>query len=104
MPGEAATRRAASAAVAADANARRHPESQRPQEARLVNAQHRPLTRADVMTAAEVAELIGAPTSTIYHWARTGTLPSTKLGRRRVFIRSLVEDVLLGTAGRESGR
>lgn len=65
---------------------------------------HRPLTAADVLTAREVAELLHMPTSTVEHLARQGTLPSRKLGRRRLFVRRQVEAVLLGEAvGVEEG-
>jgi excisionase family DNA binding protein len=57
---------------------------------------HRPLTAADVLTACEVAELLRMPTSTVEHLARQGTLPSRKIGRRRLFVREQVEAVLLG--------
>jgi excisionase family DNA binding protein len=55
----------------------------------------RRLTAGDVMTAAEVAELLAVPVSTVHHWAREGVLPSRKLGRRRVFIRQKIEAALL---------
>jgi excisionase family DNA binding protein len=54
------------------------------------------LTAADVMTAAQVAELLQVPKSTVEHWARSGQLPSRKIGRRRLFIRPAIEEVLLG--------
>jgi excisionase family DNA binding protein len=44
----------------------------------------RPLTAADVMTAAEVAALLGVPRSTVEDWARRGIVPSRKVGRRRI--------------------
>jgi len=47
------------------------------------------------MTAAEVAALLGVPKSTVHYWAREGTLPSRKLGRRRIFIRPKIEALLL---------
>lgn len=56
---------------------------------------HRPLTAADVMTAAEVAALMGIPQSTVEDLARRGVLPSKKVGRRRLYIRSKIEAVLL---------
>jgi excisionase family DNA binding protein len=59
---------------------------------------HRPsarLTADDVMTAREVASLLHSPVSTIEDWARRGLLPSVKVGRRRLYIRQHVEDVLL---------
>ena len=57
---------------------------------------HRPLTAADVLTAGEVAELLHMPTSTVEHLARQGTLPSRKIGRRRLYVRQQVEGLLLG--------
>jgi len=53
------------------------------------------LTASDVMTAAEVAKMLGMPTSTVHHWARAGTIPSRKIGRRRIFIRQRIEALLL---------
>ena len=57
-----------------------------------------PMTAADVMTAAEVASLMGVPRSTVEHWARQGTIPSRKIGRRRLFIRPKIEALLLEEA------
>jgi excisionase family DNA binding protein len=56
---------------------------------------HRPLTAADVMTAAEVAALLRVPRSTVEDWARRGIVPSRKVGRRRLYIRSRIEALLL---------
>jgi excisionase family DNA binding protein len=56
----------------------------------------RPLTAADVLTAGEVAELLHMPTSTVEHLARQGTLPSRKIGRRRLYVRQQVEALLVG--------
>ena len=53
------------------------------------------LTAADVMTAGEVAALLHVPQSTVEHWARTGILPSRKVGRRRLYIRTRIEALLL---------
>jgi excisionase family DNA binding protein len=53
------------------------------------------LTAADVMTAAEVAALLHAPRSTVEHWARMGIVPSKKVGRRRIYVRSRIEALLL---------
>ncbi len=61
---------------------------------------HRPLTAADVLTACEVAELLHMPTSTVEHLARHGTLPSRKIGRRRLFVRHQIETVLVGENAR----
>ena len=55
----------------------------------------RPLTAADVMTAAEVAALVRVPRSTVEDWARRGIIPSKKVGRRRLYIRSRIEALLL---------
>jgi len=63
----------------------------------------RPLTAADVMTAAEVAQLMHAPKSTVEDWARRGILPSRMFGRRRVFIRQRIEALLLAEDGDDGG-
>ena len=55
----------------------------------------RGLTRAELMTAHEVAELLDVPVSTVREWGRKGTLPRVKLGRHVRFIRSHVEDAIL---------
>jgi excisionase family DNA binding protein len=57
-----------------------------------------PLTAADVMTAAEVAALVRVPRSTVEDWARRGIIPSKKVGRRRLYIRSRIEAPLLDDA------
>ena len=45
-----------------------------------------------LMTAEQVGELLnGVPVSTVHAWARTGYLPSVKIGRHRRFVR---EDIL----------
>jgi len=56
---------------------------------------HHPLTAADVMTAAEVAALLRVPRSTVEDWARRGIVPSRKVGRRQLYIRSRIEALLL---------
>jgi excisionase family DNA binding protein len=55
----------------------------------------RPLTAADVMTAAELAEFLGVPQSTVEDWARRGVVPSKKVGRRRLYLRARIEALLL---------
>jgi excisionase family DNA binding protein len=55
----------------------------------------RGLTRAELMTATEVAELLGVPVSTVREWGRNGTLPRVKLGRHVRFIRAHVETAIL---------
>jgi excisionase family DNA binding protein len=59
-------------------------------------AARRPLTAADVMTAAEVAALLRVPRSTVEDWARRGIVPSRKVGRRRLYVRARIEALLLG--------
>jgi excisionase family DNA binding protein len=41
----------------------------------------RGLTRAELMTARELADLLDVPVSTVQEWGRKGTLPRVKLGR-----------------------
>jgi excisionase family DNA binding protein len=48
-----------------------------------------------VITAAEVAELLGVSISTVHHWARERTRPRRKIGRRRIFVRPKLEAMLL---------
>jgi excisionase family DNA binding protein len=47
----------------------------------------RPLTRMDVLSTADVADLLNMPKSTVEDWARRGLLPSHKRGRRRFYLR-----------------
>ncbi|HMJ33361.1 MAG TPA: helix-turn-helix domain-containing protein [Baekduia sp.] len=54
----------------------------------------RPITRADVMRAADVSELLSVPKSTIEDWARRGVIPSRKRGKRRFFLRWQIEEWL----------
>jgi excisionase family DNA binding protein len=58
-------------------------------------APSRGLTRADLLTATEVAELLGVPVSTVREWGRNGTLPRIKLGRHVRFLREQVEAAIL---------
>ena len=51
----------------------------------------RGLTRAELMTAGEVAELLDVPVSTVRQWGRDGTLPRVKLGRHVRYLRARVE-------------
>ena len=55
----------------------------------------RGLTRAELMTAREVADLLAVPISTVREWGRNGTLPRVKLGRHVRYIRSHVEAAIL---------
>jgi excisionase family DNA binding protein len=54
------------------------------------------LTATDVMSAGEVAELLHIPVSTVQDYGRRGLLPSVKIGRHRLYIRSRIEAMLLG--------
>lgn len=54
------------------------------------------LTRDEVMTAAEVAELLHLPVSTVYYLARRGDLPARRLGRTWRFLRPRLEELLDG--------
>jgi excisionase family DNA binding protein len=55
---------------------------------------HRGLTRAEVMTASEVAELLHLPVSTVYYLARRGEIPACRLGRAWRFLRPRIEAML----------
>lgn len=57
----------------------------------------RGLTRDEVMTASEVAQLLGIPVSTVYYLARQGQLPHSRLGRTYRFLRPRLEALLEGT-------
>jgi excisionase family DNA binding protein len=52
------------------------------------------LTREEVMTAAEVADLLHLPVSTVYYLARRGELPASRLGRTWRFLRPALEKLL----------
>lgn len=52
------------------------------------------LTRDEVMTASEVADLLKMPVSTIYQLARRGELPARRLGRTWRFLRPRLEELL----------
>ena len=52
------------------------------------------LTRDEVMTAQEVAELLHLPVSTVYYLAQRGELPATRLGRAWRFLRPRIEELL----------
>jgi excisionase family DNA binding protein len=54
-----------------------------------------PLTAADVLHAGEVAALLHMPRSSVEDLARRGVVPSRKVGRRRLFVRSKIEAMLL---------
>lgn len=54
----------------------------------------RGLTRDEVMTASEVAELLHLPVSTVYYLARRGEIPACRLGRAWRFLRPRIEELL----------
>ncbi len=54
----------------------------------------RHLTRDEVMTAREVADLLRLPTSTVYELARKGVVPASQLGRTWRFLRPRLEQML----------
>ena len=58
-------------------------------------ARHSTLTRDEVMTAREVADLLRLPTSTVYELARHGELPARR-GRTWRFLRPRLEELLSG--------
>jgi excisionase family DNA binding protein len=51
------------------------------------DADRRPLTRDDVLSTAEAAQLLGIPPSTVHYLARRGELPARRVGRRWLFLR-----------------
>ncbi|MGB0092709.1 MAG: helix-turn-helix domain-containing protein [Solirubrobacteraceae bacterium] len=53
-----------------------------------------PLTRDEVMTATEVADLLHLPVSTVYYLARRGDIPAHQLGRTWRFLRPRLEELL----------
>lgn len=52
------------------------------------------LTRDQVMTAAEVADLLHLPIGTVYYLARRGKLPASRFGRTWRFLRPRIEEML----------
>jgi excisionase family DNA binding protein len=62
----------------------------------LTQTGNRFLTRDEVMTAREVAELLRMSTSTVYELARKGVLPVSRLGRTWRFLRPRLEELLAG--------
>lgn len=62
------------------------------------SAPRRRLTREDIMTVSEVAELLALPRSTVYELARRGELPCARLGRTLRFVREDIETHLRSPA------
>jgi len=46
------------------------------------------------MTAAEVAQLLQLPVSTVYYLARRGEIPACRFGRAWRFLRPRIEELL----------
>jgi excisionase family DNA binding protein len=57
-------------------------------------SERRGLTRDEVLTASEVAELLHLPVSTVYYLARRGEIPACRLGRAWRFVRPRIEELL----------
>lgn len=55
----------------------------------------RGLTRAELMTAEELGQMLGVARSTVLYWGRIGLIPRVKLGRHVRFVRSHVEQAIL---------
>jgi excisionase family DNA binding protein len=49
-----------------------------------------PLTRDNVLSTSEVADLLGIPRSTVHQLARRGDLPARRVGRRWLFLRDRI--------------
>ena len=47
-----------------------------------------------LLTAAEVAEMLGVPTSWVYEQSRAGRIPTVTLGRYRRYRREAIEEWL----------
>jgi putative molybdopterin biosynthesis protein len=56
-----------------------------------------PLTRADVLTAREVADSLRLSRSTVYDLARRGLLPAYRIGRAWRCVRQELEEWLLAS-------
>ena len=64
------------------------------EQLQLAPARPRPITRADVMTVADVAELLDLKPYTVKEYARRGILPGRKLGRTWRFLRPELEEAI----------
>lgn len=62
----------------------------------------RPLTKADIMRAADVAELLGMPSSTVYQYARECRIPHRRRGRHLIFLRWEIADWLIAADPQEA--
>jgi excisionase family DNA binding protein len=52
------------------------------------------LAPGELLSAVELADLLGLQPATVHEWARRGVLPSFKPGKRRYFVRADVEAAL----------
>ncbi len=57
-----------------------------------------------LLTAAEVAELLGVPTSWVYQQSRAGRIPTVTLGRYRRYRREAIEEWLREIERRSGAR
>ncbi|MDO9440617.1 MAG: helix-turn-helix domain-containing protein [Beijerinckiaceae bacterium] len=62
----------------------------------------RPITRGDILSADQVAELVMVHRRTVHRWALEGQIPSRKRGRRVFFLRWEIEAWLLDGARGQS--
>jgi excisionase family DNA binding protein len=67
-------------------------------------AEPRRLVRDDILTAAQVAQLLSLPKSTVYALAKRGELPCARLGRTVRFVRDDIETRLRGSPNPLSAR
>jgi excisionase family DNA binding protein len=51
-----------------------------------------------LMSVRDAALALNVPASTVYHWATHGTLPSVKIGGRRMILVEGVKGAMLGEA------
>ena len=62
---------------------------------------------SSLLTAAEIAELLGVPTSWVYQQSRAGRIPTVRLGRYRRYRREAIEEwvarIEAGWPGARSG-
>ena len=68
------------------------------------DAKPRGITRADLLTPEEAAQLLAVPRKTILRWAAAGYIPAHKLGRRWRLIRGEVDRWLTDDASRGAAR
>lgn len=52
------------------------------------------LTRENVLSVRQAAELLSLPVSTVNDYARRGLLPGRRIGRRRLFLRDELDACL----------